>query len=468
MTEMTDQKEQQLLRALLRALPGMDRLLQTPAAAAMATQYGRDLTITALRQSLERVRLDILHGRTDTPPPPALLVEEALGWLHALLAPTLQPVINATGVIVHTNLGRAPLSQAALQAIQEVGQGYSTLEYDIVAGARGSRTEHAAQLLRDLTGAEAALVVNNNAAALLLLLTALCRGREVIISRGQLVEIGGGFRIPDVMAQSGAKLVEVGATNRTHLHDYERAINEQTAALLVAHHSNYKIVGFTGEPSLTALAEVARAHHLPLLYDQGSGALLDTAPYGLDPEPTVPAGLQAGCDVVAFSGDKLLGGPQAGILVGRSELINRCKQHPLARAVRADKLCLAALAATLTHYLAGQAETHIPVWRQIARSPADIETEAMRWQQRLQQHNVATTIVDGRSTIGGGSLPGATLPTKVVAISTDNVEELAARLRAQKPALIGRIQDGRFLLDPRTVLPEQVDDLIQSLVNCAL
>jgi len=288
----------------------------------------------------------------------------------------------------------------------------------------------------------------------------------VIISRGQLVEIGGGFRIPDVMAQSGAKLVEVGTTNRTHLRDYERAINENTAAILVAHQSNYKIVGFTSEPSLAEVVELAHTHQLPLLYDQGSGTLMDTAVYGLAPEPTVIAGLQAGCDVVAFSGDKLLGGPQAGILVGREPLLERCKQHPLARAVRADKLCLAGLAATLTHYVMGQAETHIPVWRMIAWPLAEIEQEANTWAAYLRNYNVEAMVVDGRSTVGGGSLPGTDLPTRVVAIEQTDIDGLAKRLRLEKTAVIGRIQDGRYLLDPRTVLPEQVDMLLQSLVNC--
>lgn len=432
----------------------------------LVMQYGRALTVEGLRFSLEINRVAILNGIDSTIPSEALLVRIASNWLHQLVSPTLRPVINATGVIVHTNLGRAPLSQAAQQAIQTAGQNYSNLEYDVVRGERDSRSYHARQLLCYLTGAEAALVVNNNAAAVLLMLTALCRGQEVIISRGQLVEIGGGFRIPDVMAQSGAKLVEVGTTNRTHLRDYERAINENTAAILVAHQSNYKIVGFTSEPSLAEVVELAHTHQLPLLYDQGSGTLMDTAVYGLAPEPTVIAGLQAGCDVVAFSGDKLLGGPQAGILVGREPLLERCKQHPLARAVRADKLCLAGLAATLTHYVMGQAETHIPVWRMIAWPLAEIEQEANTWAAYLRNYNVEAMVVDGRSTVGGGSLPGTDLPTRVVAIEQTDIDGLAKRLRLEKTAVIGRIQDGRYLLDPRTVLPEQVDMLLQSLVNC--
>ncbi|MCA9918498.1 MAG: L-seryl-tRNA(Sec) selenium transferase, partial [Anaerolineales bacterium] len=360
-----------------------------------------------------------------------------------------------------------PLSAAARQAIEDAAKGYSTLEYDLPSGQRGSRTVHAEQLLTRLTEAEAALVVNNNAAAVLLMLTALCQGKEVIISRGQLVEIGGGFRIPDVMAQSGAKLVEVGTTNRTHLRDYQHAITENTAAILVAHHSNYKVIGFTSEPTLAELAELAHEHNLPLLYDQGSGALLDSSPFGLEPEPTVLDGLAAGADLVAFSGDKLLGGPQAGILVGRQALVARLKKHPLARAVRADKLCLAGLSATLTHYLTDKALEEIPVWRMIARPLSEIEPEADTWAARLQEQGIRAEVVDGRSTVGGGSLPGTSLPSRVVAIHPSDPDALAARLRQEKVPVIGRIQDGRFLIDPRTILPEQVEMLLQSLVNCS-
>ncbi|VAW39325.1 L-seryl-tRNA(Sec) selenium transferase, partial [hydrothermal vent metagenome] len=319
-----------------------------------------------------------------------------------------------------------------------------------------------------LTNAEAALVVNNNAAAVLLMLTALCQGKEVIISRGQLVEIGGGFRIPDVMAQSGAKLVEVGTTNRTHLKDYTNAITEETAAIMVAHHSNYKIIGFSSEPTLAELAELTHAHNLPLLYDQGSGALLDSAPYGLEPEPTVLDGLAAGADIVAFSGDKLLGGPQAGILCGRQTLIAQLKQHPLARAVRADKLCLAGLSATLTHYLTDNALSEIPVWRMISRPLDEITSEADSWAERLQERGIRAESVDGRSTVGGGSLPGTSLPSRLVAIQQNNLDALATRLRQEKMPVIGRIQDGRLLIDPRTILPEQVEMLLQSLVHCTL
>ena len=449
---------------LLRSLPGVDKLLQSAAVSPLLAEYGRNLTVNALRHSLAQIRAAILAGEWQEAVTEEKATSAAATWLDNFLAPTLYPVINGTGVIVHTNLGRAPLSRAALAAMQAVGQSYATLEYDIATGQRGSRAIHAEQLLRQLTGAEAALVVNNNAAAVLLMLTALCRGRELIISRGQLVEIGGGFRIPDVMAQSGAQLVEVGTTNRTHLRDYANAINENTAAILVAHHSNYRIIGFHTEPELADLAALAHEHGLPLLYDQGSGAFLDTAAYGLEHEPTVPEGLAAGCDVVAFSGDKLLGGPQAGILAGRAAYIAPCKKHPLARAVRADKTSLAGLSATLRAYLTGRAPTEIPVWRMIARPLAEIEAEAEAWAARLRAEGVAAEVIDGRSPAGGGSLPGATLPTRLLALPTPHPDKLAETIRLANPPVIGRIQDGRFLIDPRTIFPEQADTLLERLL----
>lgn len=450
------------IQEVLRQLPSVDRLLMTPVAHNLAERFGRNLVVEALRDRLEALRVAILGGRRSVPMN-AALVHEAQEWLEDLVAPTLRSVINATGVIVHTNLGRAPLSRPALAALQEVGGGYSTLEYDVQAGERGSRSTHASEFLQRITGAEAAFVANNNAAAVLLMLTALCRDGEVIISRGQLVEIGGGFRIPDVMAQSGARLVEVGTTNRTHLHDYADAIGEETAAILVAHHSNFKVVGFTSEPQLEELANLAHDNGLPLLYDQGSGALYDTAAYGLEREPTVTSGLRAGADVVAFSGDKLLGGPQAGILCGRQAHIDRIKTHPLARAVRPDKLCLAALSATLVHYLVGESESEVPVRRMMARPLSEVEETAERWAEQLREAGILVTVIDGLSTVGGGSLPGSTLPTKVVAIDHTNVEALSERLRQNDPCIVGRIQDNRFIVDPRTVMGEQEEPLLSAL-----
>jgi len=451
-------------RAALRELPSVDRLLRAPGADELVAGFGRELATEALRAALDAARAAIRGGELDEAPADYDLVAAGQEWAADLLAPTLRPVINATGIIVHTNLGRAPLSDAALAAVAEAAAGYATLEYDADEGRRGSRAVHAERLLTRLTGAEAALVVNNNAAAVLLMLSALCREAEVIISRGQLVEIGGGFRIPDVLAQSGARLVEVGTTNRTHLRDYAEAITERTAAILVAHHSNYKIVGFTAQPEMAELAALARERGLWLLFDQGSGALLDVAPYGLEPEPTVLDGLRAGADVVAFSGDKLLGGPQAGILAGRAELIARLARHPLARAVRADKMGLAALAATLGHYLAGQPE-RVPVWRMIARPLDEIAAEAEVWAARLAAAGVTAAVVAGESRVGGGSLPGAMLPTRLVAVAPDgqSADELAARLRAAAVPVIGRIVADRLMLDPRTVLPGQADALLNTL-----
>lgn len=450
---------------LLRHLPSIDQLLQMPSTQTLVATYGRSLTADALRHSLDQTRQTILHEAGD-PIEDDDLVQTAQAWLEEILAPTIRPVINATGVIVHTNLGRAPLSQSAIDAVQAIGSGYSTLEFDLESGKRGSRSVHAENLITQITGAEAATAVNNNAAAVLLMLMTLCQGREVIISRGQLVEIGGGFRVPDVMVQSGARLVEVGTTNRTHLRDYEAAINENTAAILVAHHSNYKIIGFTTEPSLAELAKLAHRHNIWLLYDQGSGALLDTAAFGLESEPTVLEGLAAGCDVICFSGDKLLGGPQAGILCGRADLLAQIKRYPLARAVRADKMALAALSATLAHYVTEQTLTEIPVWRMIARGLAEIEAEAQQWAAHWQEQGIASHITAGYSTVGGGSLPGTTLHTWLVAIEHPDVEQLAADLRRHEPPVIGRIQDNLFLIDPRTVLPQQVEQLLEAIATC--
>ncbi len=455
----------------LRRLPAVERLLQDEAAAALVGRFGRPLVVEALRHSVDSLRAALVAGRPLPDGGEDALHRQALAaasdWLEALSTPTLRPLINATGVIIHTNLGRAPLSAAAREAVGRVAAGYSALEYDLPAGERGSRSVHAAALLTRLTGAEAAFVVNNNAAAVLLMLTALCHGREVIISRGQLVEIGGGFRVPDVMAQSGARLVEVGATNRTHLRDYAAAITPDTAAIFVAHHSNFKMVGFTGQPPLADLAALAHDNGLALLYDQGSGALLDTTPYGLDPEPGVLQGLEAGADVVAFSGDKLLGGPQAGILVGRQELIAPIVCHPLARALRPGKLSLAALSATLLAYLEARAVAEIPVWRMIARHAEELAGEAESWAAALRDAGLDVRTAPGESTVGGGSLPGATLPTTLVAIAHPAPHQLAAALRARaEPPVIARVAGDLLLLDPRTVLPGEAGPLLEAVRYC--
>ncbi len=443
----------------LRTLPAVDTLINTETGAALVAQYGRETALDAIRSVLEATRARLRAGSSTLHDSDSLLAQAAERLQHAF-QPTLRPVINATGVIIHTNLGRAPLSEAAQQAMVDAAASYSTLEFDLDSGQRGSRSVHAAKLIEEVTGAEAALVVNNNAAALVLLLSALAKGREVIISRGQLVEIGGGFRVPEVMVQSGATLVEVGTTNRTRAADYERAITPNTAMLMRAHASNFKQVGFVEATPLDEMAAVAHRHGLHLADDLGSGALLDTAPFGLDHEPTVQESLQAGADLVCFSGDKLLGGPQAGILVGSKTLIDTLKQHPLARAIRADKLCLAALSATLDHYRKGEALAKIPVWRMISRPLADIEAAAQAWAQPL-----GGTVIAGESAVGGGSLPGATLPTALLALDVTHADAFAAKLRAANPPVIARIAEGRVLFDPRTVLPGQEGALVAAVIT---
>ncbi len=441
----------------LRDLPSVERLLQTDSAAELVSAFGRPLTLQAVRQQLEAARSAIRGG--EPPPEPEILLERTRAALEGWLRPSLRPVINATGVIIHTNLGRAPLSRSAQEAVQRVAAEYSTLEYDLAEGARSKREVHAEGLLLRLTGAGAALVVNNNASAVLLTLTALARDRDVLISRSQLIEIGGGFRIPEVLAQSGARLVEVGTTNRTHLEDFERAMRPETALILRAHHSNFKIVGFTSEPSLDELVMLGRKGGVPVLDDLGSGSLLDTSLYGLEHEPTVQESLQAGASVVAFSGDKLLGGPQAGILLGEESILERLRNHPMARAVRPDKLCLAALTATLNHYLMNEAVESIPIWQMIAASPEELRSRAEGWRRALG----AGEISGGQSTVGGGSLPEETLPTWLLAFQVDHPDRTAQRLRTGLPPVVGRIEGGKVVFDPRTVLDTQEEAFLQAL-----
>lgn len=447
----------------LHRLPSVDRLLQNPRMIELIQDSGRELVVEVVRTVLEETRHAILAGQ----PCPGTdeLVAVIAQSLANVLRPTLRRVINATGVIIHTNLGRSPLSEAARQAIWEAGIGYSNLEYDLEQGRRGSRYYHAEALLCRLTGAPAALVVNNNAGAVLLVLSALARGKEVIISRSQLIEIGGGFRIPEVMAQSGARLVEVGTTNRTRLSDYERAITENTALIMRAHHSNFRIIGFTAEPSLAELVELGERHHIPVVDDLGSGTLLDTAAFGLEHEPMVQESVRAGAALVTFSGDKLLGGPQAGIIVGRRNLVDFLRHFPLTRALRVDKMTLAGLQATLLHYLKGEALQAIPTWRMIARPPEELRATAERWAETLGAAGLPAVVTAGQSAVGGGSLPGETLPTWCVAITTPSPDTLARQLRAHEPPVIALIQDDQLRLDPRTVQPDEEDTLLQALVH---
>ena len=445
----------------LRKLPSVDRLLQTERLSSLIQEHGRGLVVETTREVLELTREAIRAGAPA--PSEAELAAAVARALHAALEPTLRRVINATGVIIHTNLGRSPLSQAARQYMADACLVFSNIDYDLEAGRRGSRYVHAEELLRRLTGAEAALVVNNNAGAVLLTLTALARGREVIISRSQLIEIGGGFRIPEVMAQSGARLVEVGTTNRTRISDYENAITEETAALMRAHHSNFRIIGFTEEPALEELVELGRRRNLPVIDDLGSGTLLDTAPYGLEHEPTVQESLRAGAALVTFSGDKLLGATQAGIIVGKAELVARLRRFPLTRALRVDKVTLAGLQATLLHYLQGEALEQIPVWRMIARPAEELKAVARDWAGKLRRRGLPASVVAGKSTVGGGSLPGATLPTWHVALDVASPDEMARRLRAGRPAVMAIIQEGRLLIDPRTVQAGEEEMLLAAL-----
>ena len=450
----------------LARLPSVDKLLAHPEAETLVASFGHALTVDALRVVLDDARASIRAG--SIVPEADALMASASARLREWVTPRPRPVINATGVIIHTNLGRAPLSDDALAAMSAASSGYSDLEYDLSGGERGHRMAAVEDILRRITGAESALVVNNNAGAVLLVLIAHAAGREVVISRGQLIEIGGGFRIPEVLAQSGATLVEVGTTNRTHRRDYEAALNDNTAVILRAHSSNFRVVGFTAEVSIAEMVELGKSRGVPVIDDLGSGALLDTAAYGLMHEPMPQESLAAGAALVCFSGDKLLGGPQAGIVIGQTRYVEPLKRHPLARALRADKLCLAALSATLTHYLKREAEIKVPVWRMISMPLDEIAKRAKHWARKLRQAGIEVLVIKGRSTVGGGSLPGETLPTWLVAIACESPDELAARLRRNDPPVVARIEEGRLVLDPRTVATREEPKLLDAVCHSAL
>jgi L-seryl-tRNA(Ser) seleniumtransferase len=426
-----------LSRVELRDLPSVDELANH----ARLTSAPRALVVSAARSALARAREEIRAGAA-----PGDLVERVEQELAAARAPRLRRVINATGVVVHTNLGRAPLAEEALDRVRDVALGYSNLEYDLQGGGRGSRQDHVAPILRRLTGAEAALVVNNNAAAVLLALAALAEGREVLVSRGELIEIGDGFRIPDVLARSGARLREVGTTNRTRAADYERAIGDETALLLRVHQSNFRVVGFTEQPRLAELVRIGRAHGLPVVDDLGSGVLVE-----LEGEPSAKEALDAGADLVCFSGDKLLSGPQAGIVVGRADLVEQLRRHPLQRALRADKLTLAALEGTLALYLEPErAVERLPVLRMLGADVDDVHARA----QRLAEAT-GGEVEETVARVGGGALPLAELPSFACAVE----EELAAPLRVGEPPVVALVRDGRCLLDCRTLRDDEVDEV---------
>jgi len=443
----------------LSDLPSVEYLLKN--ATRLIETYGRPLTLDALRLTLDETRTRFKTDLQTVPPTKELILSHAELHLSAWATPTLLPVINATGVILHTNLGRAPLSNATIQAMNEVASNYSNLEYDLPKGQRGSRLIHAESVLQKLTGAESALVVNNNASAVLLVLSALANRKQVVIARSQLVEIGGGFRVPDVMKQSGAKLVEVGTTNKIRLSDYESALENPVALIMHAHRSNFKIVGFTEEPELKEIVDVARKANVIVVDDLGSGALIDTAKYGLAHEPTVQESLAAGVDLVCFSGDKLLGGPQAGIIIGKKDLIDKIKKHPLARAVRADKTCLAGLTATLTHYLKDEAEKEIPIVKMMSLTPEQVKVRAEAWRVKVGQGEV----LKSESTVGGGSLPEESMSTFVLALNVKSPDKFLKKLREARPPVIARTENNKVLLDPRTVLD---DDLLLRVLKMVL
>lgn len=443
-----------------REIPSVDAILSSiPGLPAGGPQHA--LATEAAREVLAEVRAAATRGE---PVRREELVERTVAAMQARLAPSLRPVINASGVILQTNLGRAPLGRAAIEAMTRVSAA-SNLEFDLVASERGSRHEHVRSLIRRATGAQDGIVVNNNAAALLMVMQVFAQAREVIVSRGQAVEIGGGFRIPDVLRQSGARLVEVGTTNRTYASDYEAAITTETAALLRVHTSNFRIVGFTAEPAVAEFAEVARRRGVLLIDDLGSGCLVETRAYGLEHEPTVQESLAGGADLALFSGDKLLGGPQCGIIAGRKDLVAELRRHPLARALRVDKLTIAALNATLLQYVLGRQDSEVPVWEMLRREPEALRRRARRWARAAGE---AGAVVISTTMVGGGSLPGQGVPTWCAAIRhPDGADALARALRGCEPPVIGRIDEQAVLLDPRTVDPAN-DRAVEAAVTRAL
>ena len=452
-----------------RNLPSVDRLMAAPPIAAAAATHPRPWVIDLVRAELDAARQRIRQGA----PADGLaqIAAQVCRRIDQAAHPQPRPVINATGVVIHTNLGRAPLSRAAIHAAHQAAAGYSNLEYDLDSGQRGGRYAQLESLLQQLTGAEAALAVNNNAAAILLGLSALAAGRQVIVSRAEAVEIGGGFRIPDVLQQSGAALIDIGATNRTYLRDYQDATTSHTAAYLKVHASNFRIQGFTAEVDPQQLAALADRLGVAALHDVGSGSLLPTENYGLAHEPMPQESIRAGMGLVFFSGDKLLGGPQAGIIAGRRPLVAQLARHPLARAVRLDKLSLAALNATLTHYLRHEAEQEIPIWQMISATPESLHQRARQWQQQLcpEPHNIPPryAVIESQSAIGGGSLPGETLPTWTLALDPSThpggAAAITRQLRQNNPPIIARIENNRILFDPRTVPPNDDAPLLAAL-----
>jgi L-seryl-tRNA(Ser) seleniumtransferase len=462
---------------LYRKLPSVDEVLRLPGVAEQADREGHAVVTDAARGVVARMRDEIKAGHLDEQGIALAIdgIADAVAReIRRSLEPSLRRVINATGVVLHTNLGRAPLAAAALDRIREIAGEYSNLEYQVEAGERGKRDVHVQRLLSRLLGEYmsdvATVVVNNNAAAVLIALNTFGEGGEVIVSRGELVEIGGSFRVPDVMSKSGATLREVGTTNRTRIQDYANAINERTRLLLRVHRSNFQIVGFTEQPSLEELVELGQEKKIPVMEDLGSGALFDLRSVGIEGEPSVGDSLRAGVDVVTYSGDKLLGGPQAGLLSGRAEAIARIRKNPLFRALRVDKLTYAALEATLLAYVRGQHDS-IPALRMLRLTPAEIgeRAEAVAVQLRGRAPKLKVTVIDGESITGGGAAPGAGLPTRLLAVTSDDksADELAALLRQHDPPIIARVDADRLVLDLRTVFPAQDDTIVSALAEIA-
>ncbi len=454
---------------VLRNIPSVNELLESPPLRKLIDRASRNVVVTGVRSFLENLREEVQNATADIKlPAPSELAERIADWITTETLANLRPVINATGIILHTGLGRAPLADAAVHALVDIAGNYASLEVDVETGQRTERMRDAERLLRKITGAEAAAVVNNNAGATLLTLAALAAGREVIVSRGQLVEIGGSYRLPDVMEFSGAKLREVGTTNKTRSDDYRAAIRPETAALMRVHSSNYSIVGFTEQASLAELVELGGQRNLPVIDDIGSGALEDFTVYGITGEPQATASIKAGADVVLFSGDKLLGGPQCGLIVGRRSLLQKITAHPLMRALRVDKLTLAALLATLQlHQDREVAERSVPVLMLLSTPLANLQNRAERLAPQLAAcPSIASAeAVAGHTYLGGGSVPGQELPTWCIALESAHggVDGLAAALRSGTPSVFGRIQKDRLLLDLRTVFPRQDLQLVQAV-----
>jgi len=459
-TIISNQDRIELANKELRKLPSVERVLVASEIQAEIEMYSRVLVTKSAQEVLAEVREQILGGTAC--PSEAEILHQIKQHLSRKWPGFLSPIINGTGVILHTNLGRAPLSQPAVDSLSNLSRNYCNMEYDLLTGKRGVRAQEVEKLLCVLTGAESALVVNNNAAAIFLILATLSKDKEVIVSRGELVQIGGGFRTPEIMAASGVCLREVGTTNKTFIQDYECAISDQTALLLKVHQSNFAIRGFTHSVSTSELKALGSKYRLPVVYDLGSGALLATEDFMLEHEPMVQEALADGADLVCFSGDKLLGGPQSGIILGKKCYLDKLRGHPLLRIIRIDKMAAMVLEATLMHYLKKEAASRIPVWQMIAASVQEIKSRAGAVVKKLTQAGISVGIQDGSSMVGGGSLPDQTLSTKLVAIKPSYpVEDFARRLRLATPPLIGRIEDGYFLIDMRTILPSLDSTMIE-------